>query len=483
METSIELQQVIYSILKTQIQFGVYRHEDRLPTIEEASRFFQVSVRTVRAAYRGLQKEGFITISPKVGVKIKAEYSTKETEHFLQSFFSCRRDAMIDLSRSIQPLFSKAQWLGFRNASPETLDSMERFDQQKGVHPSNKMIQQLQQVYGSLHNDMLMRLVWQILMFYQAPFMCIKEATEISDPKVNPLLEMIGLCREQRWSELRTAVEAFQAHMASVLDQFYKTKINLSPSEQQVDFYWSGYKKTSQKCYSLAMELLIGIVRRNYSAGEFLPPAYKLAKEKNVSVSTVRRTLSVLNSIGAVKSVNGIGTQVLPPEQIEDCCDFTQPIIRSRLLDFVQSLHTLTFSCKEVSQITITSMDSTTAKRFKERLCLLWHLQNYELAGYAVLELISYFAPYQTIRTVYAELFQQLLWGYPLRSINKKPCDLEDFYRSFLDVLLGCLERSDAAGFSAKMDEYMVRELDNAIKLLKKVGVKEAEDFSQSINE
>lgn len=473
MEPNIELQQVIHSILKTQIQFGVYRHGDRLPTIEEASRLFQVSVRTVRAAYRDLQKEGFITISPKVGVKIKAAYSAKETEQFIQSFFSCRRDAMIDLSRSIQPLFSKAQWLGFRNASPETLDSMEQFDRQKGGHPSNRMIRQLQQVYGSLHNDMLMRLVWQVLMFYQAPFMCIKEATVISNPKVNPLLEMTGLCREQRWAELRTAVETFQALMSSVLDQFYKTKINLPPSEQQVDFYWSGYKKTSQKCYSLAMELLIGIVRGNYSAGEFLPPAYKLAKEKNVSVSTVRRTLSVLNSIGAVKSVNGIGTQVLSPEQIEDCCDFAQPVIRSRLLDFVQSLHIFTLSCKEVAQITITSMDSTTAKRFKERLCLLRRLQNVELAGYAVLELISYFAPYQTIRTVYAELFQQLLWGYPLRSVYIKPCDSEDFYRSFLDVLLDCLERTDAAGFAAKLDEFMVRELDNAAILLGKVGIKE----------
>lgn len=139
MEPNIELQQVIHSILKMQIQFGVYRHGDRLPTIEEASRLFQVSVRTVRAAYRDLQKEGFITISPKVGVKIKAEYSEKEAEQFIQSFFSCRRDAMIDLSRSMQPLFSKAQWLGFRNASPETLDSMERFDRQKGIHPSNRI--------------------------------------------------------------------------------------------------------------------------------------------------------------------------------------------------------------------------------------------------------------------------------------------------------------------------------------------------------
>lgn len=41
MEPNIELQQVIYSILKIQIQFGVYQHGDRLPTIKKHAGFFR----------------------------------------------------------------------------------------------------------------------------------------------------------------------------------------------------------------------------------------------------------------------------------------------------------------------------------------------------------------------------------------------------------------------------------------------------------
>lgn len=475
MEPNIELQQVIYSILKIQIQFGVYQHGDRLPTIKEACRIFQVSTRSIRAAYQNLQKEGFITISQKVGVKVKVQYSATENERYVQSFFSCRKDALIDLSRSMQPLFSKAQWLGFQNASPELLDNMEQFIQIKGIHPSNRMIQHLQQVYGSLHNDMLMRLVWQVLMFYQAPFMSIKETAEITHPKENPLLRMIGLCREKNWTQLQEDVETFQAQMATVLDGFYETRACLPPAEQQIDFYWSGYRKTSQKCYSLVIELLTDVVRGTYPVGAFLPSAEKLAKEKNVSVSTIRRTLSMLNCIGAMKSINGIGTQVLPPEQIAQCCDFTQPFIRSRLLDYVQSLQTLTLSCKEVAQITIASINRTTAELFKKRLCALRYLQHYELTGYGVLDLLSYFAPYKTIRTVYTELFQQLLWGYPLKSIHKKQDVMETFYLPCLNYLLDCLGRCDAAGFAAKLEEFMLYELDNVAELLNEVGFKESE--------
>ena len=46
----MELQQVIYHIFVTQIEFGTYRLGDRLPTIEEAGQLLFVSPDTVRSA-------------------------------------------------------------------------------------------------------------------------------------------------------------------------------------------------------------------------------------------------------------------------------------------------------------------------------------------------------------------------------------------------------------------------------------------------
>ena len=49
MGSEMELQQVIYHIFVTQIEFGTYRLGDRLPTIEEAGQLLFVSPDTVRS--------------------------------------------------------------------------------------------------------------------------------------------------------------------------------------------------------------------------------------------------------------------------------------------------------------------------------------------------------------------------------------------------------------------------------------------------
>lgn len=61
MENEMELQQIIYKTLAVQIEFGVYRFEEQLPTIEEASQLFLVSTDTVRSAYLRLN---MMAISP-----------------------------------------------------------------------------------------------------------------------------------------------------------------------------------------------------------------------------------------------------------------------------------------------------------------------------------------------------------------------------------------------------------------------------------
>lgn len=472
MEENTQLQHVIRSILKMQIQFGVYRYGDRLPTMEDACRIFHVSIRTIRAAYQSLQGEALIAVSPKVGVTVVAQYRAAEIEQFVNSFFLRRYDALIDLSRSMQPLFGKAQWLGFQNASADLLDRMERFAGQAGIQPSNRIIQQLQQIYGSLKNDMLMRLVWQVLMFYQAPLIGLMDTSALPEP--NPLLQMIGFCRQQNWTELRAAIETFQEQMASGLRRFYDTRNSLFTSEPPVEFHWSCYKNASQVCYTQAMELLICIVRGSYPAGAFLPPAKKLAEEKGVSVNTIRRALSVLSNIGAAKSVNGVGAKVLPLEQIAENCDFTQPVVMTRLLDFTQSLHILTISCRDVAQITLPSLQPSDIEQLKERLRLLQKSQQYDVSAYAILELFCRFAPYRTIRMVYTELFQQLLWGYPLRSTHAERHVMERRYRPCLDVLLDCLERSDAAGFADKLEAIMIEELDKALEQVGNLRIQSA---------
>ena len=474
MKNTLELQQVIYNVFKTQIQFGTYRFEERLPTIEEAAPLFQTSVKTIRTVYQQLAQDGYLTISKSIGVKVSVQYTDEDIEAYIQRFFAEREIALLDLSQSLRPLLSNAQWLGFKNLSSALLDKIEQFTiPREGLTPYI-MIQQLQIVYGALGNDLLMRLVWQTFMFFLLPFLSVSGNLKSLYTESNPLLEMTSLSRQQNWPALHCSVEKFQGQKACALHNFYANRILLPPSEQQIVFEWSSYKKTSQIYYSLGMALLVAIVQGIYPPGSLLPSLDALAQEKQVSLNTVRRTFALLNNIGAAKSINGVGTQVLPAELIGEYCDLSQPTVRERLLDFTKSLHLLSLSCRQVAEITISSMNESAVENLEEQLKTCFQSQQQELVAYVIINQLSKDAPYATIRTIYTELFQQLFWGYPLQSMEQNPHHHLSFYLPYFDLFLDCLERSDAAGFSINLEKVMKHEIEFTIGQLIKLGIDDA---------
>ena len=158
LKNSTELCNIVYNVLLSKIQFGVYGFGEKLPTMEEASACLHVSVDTTRAAYLRLKEEGYITLSKKAGAAVKVNYDAREREAYIQAFFSPRRQAMMDLGRSLQPLFGNAQWTGLKNASSETLQAIERLYRQGNDHAPYAMLDNLELKYSALGNRLLMRL-------------------------------------------------------------------------------------------------------------------------------------------------------------------------------------------------------------------------------------------------------------------------------------------------------------------------------------
>lgn len=470
----MELQQVIYHVLRTQIQFGVYRFGERLPTIEDAARLFMVSVKTIRAAYRHLQRDGYITISKSVGVKVDIFFSSQDSEAYIQRFFTEQKDALLDLRRSTKLLFSNAQWLGLKNAPPKLLDEIDGLAVPDERTAPFVMIRQLQAIYGVLGNDLLMRLVWQVFMFSLAPFLSVSGNLTPLNQIRDPLLQMTALCREGNWPVLRACVDVFQEQGSTAFHQFYANRIRHPASVRQTVFTWSVYKKASQLCYSLGMEFLIAISLGTYPPDSLLPSLNAVAQEKHLSVNTVRRTMALLNDIGAAKTINGVGTRVLPPEEIVENCDLSGASAHRQLLSYAKSIHILSLSCRQVALDTLASMDRKTAEKWSVQLSGYARIRRHELTPYAIINLISIDAPSAAVRTVYTELFRSLFWGYPLRSLVKDPQGYNAFYVPQLQYCLDCLERSDASAFSTRLEELMWYEMKFIVGQLTELGIREA---------
>ena len=156
MGSELELHQVIYAYLLTQIQFGFYRCGESLPGMEELSRQSHISLDTVTLAYHRLCREGYISLTQKGGAKVAVSYRREEIDGHVRRYFAQREAALRDLSRSIWPLFGWALWLSLKHAPPEAAERMVELT--RGGHKQPAVIwQHLEQQYGALGNDLLMR--------------------------------------------------------------------------------------------------------------------------------------------------------------------------------------------------------------------------------------------------------------------------------------------------------------------------------------
>lgn len=477
MNDDMELRQIVYDVIKTQIQFGAYRYGDTLPSMEQAAGHFLVSLDTARAAYLKLSKEGYVTLTQNTGSTVIKNYESSEIRQNIVQFFAPRKTALIDLSQSLRPLLSHAQWLGLKHAPPQVYSQMR---QQKALHTASVFdsFDHIMQAYESLGNSLLLRLVWQIFMFFEAPFYSVPENPWSSYASQDYALRSLDLCINQDWEALRASIDDMQSSMYRALIHFYEERVTGPRCPQELPFHWSSYKKASQICYTLAVDLLIAISRGYYPENSLLPSLHKLSNEKKVSVSTVRRALSLLNSIGAVKSVKRIGTRVLPLDETTLHCDISSPAVRKRLMDMARSLHILTLSCRDVAELTLPALDEAGIHKYAVRLDILKDHQQYELIAYATLELLNENAPYQAIRTVYTELIQQLFWGYSLRSISMMNKNASGFYASCMDTFINALEEErKTAIFSKKLEELMIHELTLVIDCLNRLGITEAKEL------
>lgn len=473
MQKDMELQQLIFELFETQIKFGAHRYGELLPTIKEVSSYFLASVDTVRLAYIRLKQEGYITLSTCVGAVVKVSYTDSEIHQHIQGYFSSRKESLLAFAQSVGILSSYVQWFALKNAAPETLDKLERSCTQIEILPVYRMSQQLQLIFSPLGNDLLLRLFWQMFLFFQAPLVSIPQNINVINSSSSPLLDMIQSARNKDWTELWKGVEITAEKYFIGLQTFFNNHIPLNADDIQIDFTWSIYKKTSQVCYSICLDLMLKICDGVYQAEDFLPSPKELATENKVGIKTIRRTVTLLNKMGVTRSVNGKGTKVLKPSESQNNCDFSDATIQKRLIDFLQSLHILSLTCRRCAKITICSVDLNCKNKLIEQLEMVKVSGAYERIIYVLNEFISLHIPFQPLRSVYVKLVQQLVWGYPLNLHGDRE-STNAYFLPYLESLEECLKEDDADKFSIILERLQTVETNFTAQWLINLGVQEA---------
>ena len=152
-------------------------------------------------------------------------------------------------------------------------------------------------------------------------------------------------------------------------------------------------------------------------------------------------------------------------------CDFTKPVLQRRLLDMAESLQIFALSCKDVSLLTLSSLDAGSVAALCGELKARKQWRRGDILSYFVLDLITRHAPCQAIRTVYSELLRQFFWGYALHGLLESPEALNAISDPYFDALIAALEEADYPRFSAKLEELMLHELRRTVNSLSGLGV------------
>lgn len=193
----MELHQIIYELLAAQIEFGTYRYKDLLPKMEEVSQWFSVALGTVKAAYRQLKAKGYITTIRGTGAIVAVQFGDEELDRNIQTYFSLRKDAVMDMCYAFGPLYGYILWYSLKNASSEQLDEFEALRTQPKILRPYLVVQHIRLIFGPLNNDLLLGLIWQGYLFFQAPFFSLPpDFMDLGDGG-GPLLVLTRLCRQK----------------------------------------------------------------------------------------------------------------------------------------------------------------------------------------------------------------------------------------------------------------------------------------------
>lgn len=208
-----------------------------------------------------------------------------------------------------------------------------------------------------------------------------------------------------------------------------------------------------------------------------LPSQKALADQYGISLSTVRRAFTLLDSVGAIKSAKYVGTQVLPLDKGIENSDFTNPVLRRRLLDMAESLQLLALSGKDVALLTLSALNPDAVGKLCQDLKEHRQQLRGETLSYFVVSLIAQVAPYSTIRTVYTELLRQFFWAYALRGMKGSQEYINTIYMPYTDVLIASLEKKDFSRFADHLEALMIYDLRSVVSTLIRLGIPGAESI------
>ena len=238
------------------------------------------------------------------------------------------------------------------------------------------------------------------------------------------------------------------------------------PRPPQIPFVWRVYRSRPQICYHLASRILNDIYMGEYREMQFLPSYEKMAQLYGASVSTLRRTIRILNQAGVCRTLNGKGTRIFPLGTPCEPPDFESPAIRRNLSFFVQSFEILIYSCDGVTRSFLSSLSQDRIEELTGLLEECLNTRQGELSVWYYLIFVSQYSHLTGVREIYKTIYSLFLWGYPLKASSGNLTDLDCVIMHFTEAMVRHLKEHDYDQCAADVKELLFKQFPAARQYL-----------------
>ena len=469
MRNAPQFSNLIYDFFSLRIQFGYYRRGDTLPTIDTLCRQFSVSAQTVKTALRRLRDEGYLSMRNGTSIKVTFQQTPQGEAEALGRFFSQRQAAMPDLCGTLELILVPLLTEGLRRTSGEDLDHLSRYVERAGV---DDFIYFFCYVLQKLDNPLAMNLFWEIALFMG--LLSIGEKGIRDREAIRKPGERAVACRRaEDWAGVRDALLEHQRESLGQAMAYVGRYV--VPSAGQVPFVWRIYRERPQICYSLASRLLYDIYLGTYSGEEFLPSLEKMARAYRVSVSTMRRTVALLEQVGAVRPINGRGIRAFGVGQRCDAPNFESPTVRRNLAYFVQAYEIAVYSCEGVTRALLAGLTPEARAELIGSLEECRREGRCELSPWLYLICAATRSPLQGVREIYGRIYGLFLWGYPLKASSGGSEAQDRVMERFTRDTIDALGRGDGDGWAEIVKALAARQFQAAHRHLLRCGFRPEE--------
>lgn len=453
------LANLIYEYFVVRFHFQYYKQGDSLPKTDALCRQFSVSSLTIKSAFKRLQEDGYIHRCRGRSAQVLFRQSDRELGEYAVRFFSERRAVIPDLYQSTELVVLPMMAKSLCRMDEQDFAVLSRLSEQPDPEDQIRFYCYILQ---KTQNPLVMNLFWESTLYLGLPFHMEDKGHRLYDAETSRkrLKELISAGRDKNQERIYEAHLAFQRDVSKQILSYINERIPEQPDIQPLPFVWKVYRDRPEICGNLAIRVIHDVYLGDFRDMEFLPSYEKLAQKYAVSVSSMRRTIGVLNQLGATESINGKGTRILmlSGAETEKMPDLAVSKIRRNMAYYLQSFELLADSCKGVMRMALENFSD--AHRAELADLLKGYLQNerYEISAQSIFAYVAEHSPLQVIEEIYGKLYGLNLWGYPMAKYRKKTPGLDQTLITFTKVVIAAVLDNDAERFSETIHAFMQNE-------------------------